>query len=206
MANNSPVVSALQNKLDNWTKIGAPEHVVHWITHGVKIPFKGQYTPSFDIDNRKLTTTQAVFVDHELNQLQASRIISRLDYKPKCVSGINVVDKKGSDKHRLIIDLRVLNETCEAPGFTSEDINTVIKLLQPGDQCILLDITKAFHHTPISSEDRDYFGFKWKNVFYKWNNLPFGWNCSQYVHHKILRPAITYLRQQGLRLVCYCDD
>ena len=163
MSSNSPLTNALKNRLDIWTKIGAPEHVIQWITRGVTIPFTGQYTPSFDIDNRKLTARQALFVDRELNQLRASGIISRLDYKPTCVSGINVVDKKGSDKHRLIIDLRVLNETCEAPGFTSEDINTVIKLLQPGDKCVLLDITKAFHHTPISPEDRDYFGFNWKN-------------------------------------------
>ena len=82
----------------------------------------------------------------------------------------------------------------------------MLSLIRSNDQMVVVDLKKAFHHTPIQAECRDFFGFQFKGQAYRWKALPFGWSCSPYYHGKILRPVISYLRSRGLWLVCYSDD
>ena len=75
-------------------------------------------------------------------------------------------------------------------------------LVQKDDQMI----TNGFHQVLIRPQDRDYFGFCWRHVYYRWRIWPFGWTCSPYYFCKILRPLMPYLRSNGLRTMIYVDD
>ena len=187
-----------------WSDIGTSRTVKNWIRNGVPVIFEKVPEPFFH-NNHVLSEEQSLFVDKEIAALLLLGAIEQLDYQPHCVSALGVVPKK-HNKFRLIHDLQELNSHCVSSGFQYEDIRSVRKCVQPGDQLVTLDIKDGFHHVPIACEFRDYFGFAWNGFFYRWCVLPFGWCASPYFFGKTLRPVIQYLRLQGIRVVLYVDD
>lgn len=122
------------------------------------------------------------------------------------MSPLNVVPKSDGS-YRLILDLRELNKLCKPKTFIYEDINTVIKVIEPKDNLVTIDLKSAFYHIPILKEHSTYLGFEWQGAFYKFVVLPFGACFSPYFCCKLIRPVIQYLRQENnLRIVSYVDD
>ena len=64
--------------------------------------------------------------------------------------------------------------TCVAANFRYEDIESVIYQIKVDDHLVVVDLKKAFHHTPIREADRDYSGFKFQGQAYRCSSLPFG--------------------------------
>jgi hypothetical protein len=190
--------------VNKWRQYGAPDHVINWISQGVIIPFV-QSPPKCLFQNHNLTDKQRAFVDNEIKDLLKNHRISVADGVPTCVVPLGCVPKK-NNQYRLITDLRHVNKFCETPKFRYEDISLLHQVLRPGDYLVTIDLKDGFHHIPISDSSAGYLGFSWKNVYYRWNVCPFGLSCSPYYFVKTLRPCIEYLRQQGVRLLCYMDD
>ena len=55
-------------------------------------------------------------------------------------------------------------------------------------------------------EHGSYLGIYWNGQYLGWTRLPFGHNCSPVFFAKVLRPVVTFLRKNGLRVVQYVDD
>ena len=197
-------MSGLPGNATEWAKIGASKTVIKWITDGVPVIFDKIPDPCFH-KNHYMTDAQCAFVDEKLSELKNTGAVEVLDYKPHCVSALGVRPKKNK-KNRLIHDLSYLNEHCITSGFQYEDIRTVKKCIRSGDQMFTIDLKDGFHHVPILPNFRDYFGFQWRGVYYRWAVLPFGWCNSPYFFGKVLKPVVTFLRSQGIRIVLYVDD
>ena len=75
----------------------------------------------------------------ELQNLELTGAIQRVQGKPKCVSPIKCVPKKGN-KYRLITDLRGVNEHIEAPHFQNEGVVTVSNVVKSGDYLTKTDL------------------------------------------------------------------
>jgi len=125
--------------------------------------------------------------------------------KPYCLSPIKCVPKK-NNKLRLVTDLRQLNSSLSPPKFKYEDIHTVSSVVESGDHMVSLDLKNGFLHIPIAERDQPFLGFAFRNKFYVWRVCPFGLNCSPYYFYKVLRPVVSFLRQQNIRVVLYVDD
>ena len=188
-----------------WERIGAPEHVLDWIKDGVRLPVESD-PGNFQCDNRIKNVREFEFVDKEVSSLLERGAIIKSQTKPQCVSGLKCVPKKGNNKYRLIIDLRILNECVLPQKFQYEGIKTVKGLIRSNDRLVTTDLKNGFHHVPIHVDDWKYLGFCWKQEFYVWCVLPFGLKCSPYFFHKFLRPVVCFLREQGIRVVIYVDD
>ena len=146
-----------------------------------------------------------MFIDSEIQRLLDGGAIKEVFEVPKCISPIGCVPKK-SGKWRIILDLRYVNEACQAPKYQNEDIRCAMNLVQSDDQLITLDISNGFLHVPVHEEHQTYLGMQWKGRMYMWMVLPFGLSSSPYFFAKTLRPVIQSLRQQGLRVMTYVDD
>ena len=199
----NPCNSVLTDNVNNWIDIDSPQYVLDWLTSGVKIPFIFEPTP-FRINNGLLSKAHSNFARDKIQHLVQCGFLKRYD-NPICVSPICVVPKKNK-KFRLIVDLRHLNSICDAKKFQYEDINTVIELIEPGDFMITVDIKDGFYHIPVSESHQTYLGIHFEGVHYVWTVLPFGLCASPYFFTKTIRPIITYLRSQGLRITVYVDD
>ena len=196
--------NSLSKNVDFWKTVCDNDTIIDWVSNGVPIPFKTK-PESFEIPNRILNKVQTAFIDSEINKLVDIGAISKVSYKPTCVSPIHCVPKKSGD-FRLIVDLRFLNEQCDVPKFSNENIKSVCDIIETDDDLITVDLKNGFYHIGIQSEYKQYLGIKWKDNYYIWNVLPFGLSASPYFFHKILRPVVQYLRQKGLRIVFYVDD
>jgi len=197
----------LSENIQAWKNIKCSQVVKEWITNGVQLPFTVDCIPEYQEKNYSFTNKEYDFLSTEIRDLEIKGAIERVpgNVKPHCVSPIKCVPKK-SGKLRLITDLRGLNAYVDAPKFSNEGINTVSELVQKGDRFIKTDLKDGFQHIPIHQSCRTYLGFQFRGIYYVWCVLPFGLTCSPYYFHKCLRPIVTFLREQGIRVVLYVDD
>lgn len=196
----------LSNAKEAWDRIGVPATVKSWITSGVSLPFADNIAPSdIYVNPYKLSVKERAFVQNELISLEISGAIRRVSARPRCVSQIKCVPKKNG-KYRIVTDLRLVNEHIEAPYFHNEGINTAAKLVQTGDYMVKTDLKDGFFHIPVWEPHQTFLGFEFHNQYYVWCVLPFGLSCSPYFFNKCLRPLVTFLRGQGIKVVLYVDD
>lgn len=197
----------LSSHLDAWKRIGAPAHVLQWIQEGIKIPFLDGIPPgSLYTNPYRLTDSETRFVRSEIAELLESGAIQQVYTRPHCVSPIKCVPKKSGKKYRLITDLRLLNDHIDPPTFQQESINTVSQIVLAGDELVTFDLKNGFLHVPIHIDHRQYLGFEFEGRYFVWCVLPFGLCCSPYFFHKVVRPAVSFLREQHIRLSVYVDD
>ncbi len=104
------------------------------------------------------------------------------------------------------MDLRLINQFCETPKFRNEDIGTVLDYVQPHDLLITLDIENGFHHIPVAVEHHKFLGITFQGGYFVWQVLPFGLSSSLYFFCKTVRPVISFLRMEGVRITSYVDD
>ena len=69
-----------------------------------------------------------------------------------------------------------------------------------------LDLQDAYLTVPIFYSRRRFLRFQWRAQAYQFRCLPFGLATGPRVFTKLMRPVVTCLRQQGIRLVQYLDD
>ena len=198
------IAGSLKHYLNHWHYINTPTTVYNWINNGVDLQFTSTPTP-FEMNNHMLTYKQSQFVDQEISELLKIGAIEICKKRPKFISSIGCVPKKGG-KLRMIVDLRELNKHILAPKFCNEDIRTAFNLIKSSDKLITVDIKSCFHHIPIDDRFKDFISLKWKGIYYRWCVIPFRLNVSPFFCVKTMRPVISYLRSQGLRVMVYIDD
>ena len=188
-----------------WERIGASDTVIDWITDGITISFKREPEPSV-VNNPLFSDSENKFVCAELEKLLANGVVERVDETPRCVSPLKVVPKKNG-KFRLICDLRYLNEFCDVPRFSSEDVSVLPQIMGTNERAVTLDLRDGFYHFPIHPDYRTYLGFQHRGCFYVWCRLPFGWSGSPYYFHKCIRVIIEHLRGvHQMSVMAFVDD
>jgi hypothetical protein len=87
-----------------------------------------------------------------------------------------------------------------------EGIHLLQELIRPGDFFTKIDLKDAYLTLPLRKEDRKFVKVKWGEVFYQFKTLAFGLSSAPWIFTKVLKPVITFLRKQGVRLIIYLDD
>ena len=159
--------------LNKWQSIGASNTVLDWIENGIKFPL------NFEIPNKTFLAKEESFLRSEISNLLLLGCINVADKRPNCVSPISCVPKKNG-KFRLVTDHRHLNSYSHATTIKYQDINTVIKVVEPKDCMVTADLENGFFHIPIHKDDQTLLGFKFQSRYYTWSVLPFGHNCSPF--------------------------
>lgn len=195
----------LTNHIENWKTITDNFTVLNWITTGVPLEFK-VYPEPFEEKNNVFKRKEVLFLDEEIPKLERCGCILKSVRKPHCVSRISTVPKQDGSL-RLVTDLRRINQLLiQNKRFVYENIDTALEIVKPNDSLVTLDIKSGFFHCKVDPNYRKYLGFSYRNHYYVWLVTPFGLADSPYFFCKTLRPVIQYLRQEGLRTVCYVDD
>jgi len=68
------------------------------------------------------------------------------------------------------------------------------------------DIKDAYLSIPIHPEHQNLMGFVWEGTTYRFQVCPFGLGSAPRLFTKILKPAVSFLRKLGIRLIIYLDD
>ena len=119
---------------------------------------------------------------------------------------------KNKDKCRLVLDCRHINPHLHKFKFKYEDAVEASHMFEKGDLLFTYDLRSAYHHLEIFEDHKTYLGFSWFHEqddvtrYYVFNVLPFGISTAGYIFTKVVRCIVTYLRDQGLKVIMYLDD
>ena len=120
-------------------------------------------------------------------------------------SRLFLVPKKTGDL-RPVIDLSTLNRHMVVPHFKMETQGSVRSAIRSQEWTVSIDIRDAYLHVPMHQAVRKYLRFVVNKKVYQFTRLPFGLATSPLEFTKLLRPVVSLLRQQGVKLHVYLDD
>ena len=106
----------------------------------------------------------------------------------------------------MILDLSEINKQITKVSFKMETIENIVDIIEPGDFMASIDLSDAFFSVPVHESCKKYLCFEFNYQRYTFNVLPFGMCSSPRIFTKVLRPAIIYLRSQGIKILSYLDD
>ena len=120
-------------------------------------------------------------------------------------SRLFLVPKKTRDL-RPVIDLSTLNRHMVVPHFKMETQGSVRSAIRSQEWTVSMDIRDAYLHVPMHQAVRKYLCFVVNKKVYQFTCLSFGLATSPRKLTKLLRPVVSLLRQQGVKLHVYLDD
>ena len=91
------------------------------------------------------------------------------------------------------------------PHFKMETQGSFRSAIRSQEWTVSIDVRDAYLHVPMHQAVRKYLSFV-VNKVYQFTCLPFGLATSPREFTKLLRPVVSLLRQQGVKLHVYLDD
>lgn len=199
LPNNVPPFLRVRERINNWEAINANATILRVIRTGLRVPLKEKPAPRAprtrgDV-SKELTRLKELGVVRDLTptEIKTTRV-----WTP-----VFTVPKKGSDKVRLITDLRFLNALSDPPTFAYPSWNAVGELVGQKGVCAKIDIEDYFFHVGLHNQTS-----RWVRIppGVELLAMPFGLSSSPYWASRLARPAIAELTRLGVRLVWYVDD
>eukprot|EP00873_Tetraselmis_striata_P021558 jgi/Tetstr1/441822/TSEL_030038.t1 len=176
---------------------GASGQVLSWIRQGVRIRFKNGQRPrpyNHGVSMRDATQAQLDFMATELPRFEAIGAWER-GHCDRWVSGMFLVPKPGTNKWRLIIDLRELNKSCKTFTMSYETLKHLRHLLaRVGGWFVSMDLADGYYALGIREEDRDFFTVNYRGELWRLACLPMGWTGSSYYFCKLTAAFTDYMR------------
>ena len=119
-------------------------------------------------------------------------------------SRLFLVPKKTGDL-RPVIDLSTLDCHMVVRHFKMETQGSVRSTIRSQEWTVSIDIRDAYLHIPMHQAVHKYLHFVVNKKVYQFTCLPFGLVTSPREFTKLLRPVVSLLRQQGVKLHVYLD-
>ena len=214
---------------DNWVEAGAPPTVQQWIETGVRVPWKGEPPPKF---HKGASLTDRTLSQNEFWQEEKERLVKcgawERGGRPDYVTKAFLVPKPGTNKWRLVVDLRHLNQFVEKFTTKFETLKALRRLAKRGDWMMSFDLEDGYYAVALDKEDRKYFTVEVDGECFQFVGLPMGWSLSPYIFCKTMRTMVQELRapeapktheirrgkrnrfklseKRGMRVLPYMDD
>ena len=204
-----PMAGRLKHLLPNWAQVTQDQWVLNTV-QGYSIDFMGvpiqETRPRMGISS---VSEQSLIQEEIQKMLLKGAIIelSQTEAAQGFFSSLFLVPKKDGGM-RPVINLKQLNKFIPPHHFEfkMEGMHTVKDLLKKGDWLTKVDLRDAYFTIPIHKKDRLFLRFSAQNRHYQFTCLPFGLSCAPWVFTKTHKPALTLLRELGVRLVAYIDN
>ena len=145
-------------------------------------------------------------VDKEISRLLQKGVITPSYNEPGQFVNTIFTRPKKDGNHRMILNLKPLNQFVEYKKFKMDTIKTVLQLMHKNCFMASIDISDAYYSVPISSEYHKFLKFIWKGQLYHYTALPNGYSDAPRVFTKLLKPVFAQIRRLGHNVVGYIDD
>lgn len=195
----------LKNFLSKWQTITSDQRILNAI-RGVTIDFYEQPTQVFIPSQYKFSPSEVKIIDQQIECFLQRGIIEKTTHTTgEYISNIFIRPKKDGS-HRLILNLKQLNQSVEYHHFKMENLRNAITLMTPNCFMASIDLKDAYYSVSVNVNHRKYLRFIWKNQLFQFTCLPNGLSSAPRIFTKILKPVYATLRSQGLENVGYIDD
>ena len=188
----------------NWALITTDPWILETV-RGYKIPFVCQPRQWRKRHTKAKSKVDTSSIKEAISQLQLKGAIKIVQEQPNQFTSTLFVVKQAS-KERPIFNLKSLNRYVQPCKFKMEGLDTVRKLIQPGDFMMKLDLQNAYFSVPIHDSYKHYLRFIFQGTTYEFQCLPFGLSSAPWTFTKLFKPVVSLLRSRGIRIVIYLDD
>ena len=194
---------------DFWkTELKANSFILDVISNGYQIPFIDEPCPIL-LKNNRSALEHEEFVRNEICSLLQKQCIKEEDEPPFCVNPLTV-SVNSSDKKRLVLDLRHVNQFIQPLKIKFESHVHAVSYARKGNVMFKFDLKSGYHHVSINRNFVKFLGFSWvfngKVRYFVFQVLPFGIKSASHCFTKLLRPLVKYWRAKGFCIVVYLDD
>ncbi|MCG8076812.1 MAG: DDE-type integrase/transposase/recombinase, partial [Candidatus Thiodiazotropha taylori] len=114
----------------------------------------------------------------ELNRMEKDSIISRVTQPTDWVNSVVLVEKPATNKLRVCLDPKALNESIRRPHYQMPTLDDVVSQLSGAKTFSKLDITHAFWSIKLDDESSYLTTFSTPFGRYRYLRLPFGISAS----------------------------
>ena len=144
----TPVKGRLGERLAFWKDIGASKRLLDVLRDGYSLPFMSLPQKAF-FNNHASIDKEQEFVCQEVSKLLASGAVTEVRREDLIFCNPLGVVKNSARKHRLIVDLRYVNQHLMSHKCKYEDIRTAADLFSKGDWFFKFDYKRGHHHIEI---------------------------------------------------------
>ncbi|KAK3106325.1 hypothetical protein FSP39_017740 [Pinctada imbricata] len=184
----------------------APQH--HQRNFGRVHPIEFEHMPkqTFVKPQLRFSQEETIIIDEEVIKLINKKVIQLVDRcENEYISNIFIRPKKDGS-HRIIFNVKDLNETIEYHHFKMDTLKSAIQMMTRDCWFASVDLKDAYYSVLIDRNHRKYLRFLWQDCCYQFRCLPMGLTSSPRVFTKLLKPVFAMLRQNGFNSVIYIDD
>ena len=192
--------------VSSWMQITSDKWLLDIVRNGYAIEFES--LPDFSGYSTQPTFSKKDddIISNEIRKLLKMEVLTAVAPRAdQFLSNIFIVPKHDTG-HRLILNLKHLNDFVEKHHFKMETLKTALALVKPNAFFGSLDLRQAYYSMPIRKECRKFLRFIWKGVVYEYSCLPNGLSTGPRVFTKLLKPMYSALRKLGHTNVAYIDD
>ena len=120
------------NNYKSWTDITSDKWVLDIVSHGYKLKFDNKPEP-FIHSRKSLTfsTTDNVVINSEIEKMLHSGVLKVVKQSNDQILSSIFVRPKQDGTHRLILNLKKLNECVEKHHFKMETLKSAITMIRP---------------------------------------------------------------------------
>lgn len=198
----------MKNFYENWRKITSDQNILDIVCHChiefLQNPPIQKTIPYQRICDKK----QEMIIDLEIQKLLELGVLIEVqpdDYQ--FISPIFTVPKKDNkNEHRMILNLKQLNEYIEPHHFKMETFESALKLVKQNCYFASIDLRHAYYSIHMAEEDQKYLRFIWKEKIFQYTCLPNGITSAPRIFTKLMKPVYATLRTFGHKNVAYIDD
>ena len=150
--------------------------------------------------------TEHAIIELEIKKLLTKKVIVPSTHEDgDFISNVFVRDKKDGT-HRMILNLKALNEDLKYQKFKMECLNQALDLIPQGSYMASIDLKDAYYSVPIAQQYRKYLKFAFDGKLYCFTCLPNGLSPAPRIFTKLLKPVFSSLRKVGHVSTVYIDD
>ena len=155
---------------------------------------------------QKFNKLESQVIADEIIKLIEQRIIVEVPFSDKLVISPIFLVEKSNGGHRMILNLKKLNEFVPYIHFKMETFEHALTLVTPDIYMASLDIRNAYYSIPIDKSYQRFLTFKFEEKFYSFTCLPNGLSTGPYIFTRIMKPILSNLRKQGFKNSAFIDD
>ena len=193
--------------LPKWQEITSDETILNIINHGLRInlteiPNKGH----FHVAQHAFSYHKKEVIDKEITKLTAKKVVTQTSLEEGGFISPIFVKPKKDGSCRMILNLKKLNASVDAPHFKMESIRNIVSMVRRNVWMASVDLKDAFFTIPICEDDINYMKFLWDGHVLAFLAMPNGYSDAMHIITKILKPPFKVLREEGHLSVVYVDD
>ena len=200
------VAGGLKNNIANWEALTSDRNMLD-IVRGFSLEFTD--TPEqFHLPSQILKGASDIAIaDKLLHDFLAKGVIEETRFdRSGYVSNI-FIRPKSSGGHRLILNLKGLNDHVEYHHFKMDHLSSVLPLISKNCYLASLDLADAYYSVNVRKSHRKFLQFSFQGRHFRFTCLANGISSAPRTFTKLMKIPLSTLRERhGLVLSAYLDD